>query len=201
MAEVLSVEGVWKGFSRGGQWTRGAGGCLVRCRPGRDRGDRRRTPRGQDDAVEDRGGDGAPGSRGGVVGQPAGWPVLRDRSRARLLGHEIVWVRPRRAGAGARGLEVRRVAAGAAWARAQQAEQLAARALERVGARECIGRRWGDLSNWQRVLVGLARGFAGSPRVRDHRRSARRPRQPRHGGRRPICCARWWRSPSLAAGC
>jgi ABC-type nitrate/sulfonate/bicarbonate transport system ATPase subunit len=47
----------------------------------------------------------------------------------------------------------------------RQAEETAVRALERVGAGECVGRRWRELSNRQRVLVGLARAFAGSPRV------------------------------------
>lgn len=47
----------------------------------------------------------------------------------------------------------------------RQAEGEAAQMLDRVGARECLGRRWGELSNWQRLLVGLARGFIGSPRL------------------------------------
>lgn len=42
---------------------------------------------------------------------------------------------------------------------------MARQALVRVGAQGCIGRSWAELSNWQRVLVGLARAFAGSPRV------------------------------------
>jgi putative ABC transport system ATP-binding protein len=90
---------------------------------------------------------------------------LRDRSRTRLLGHEIVWID--RDGPEL-GLEVSKFVG---WPLAlhgcgrRQAERVAAQALERVGARECLGRRWGDLSNWQRVLVGLARAFAGSPRV------------------------------------
>jgi ABC-type Mn2+/Zn2+ transport system ATPase subunit len=37
--------------------------------------------------------------------------------------------------------------------------------VERVSAKECLGRCWGDLSNWQRVLVALARAFAGTPRL------------------------------------
>jgi ABC-type nitrate/sulfonate/bicarbonate transport system ATPase subunit len=44
-------------------------------------------------------------------------------------------------------------------------QRLAAQALERVGASDCIGRRWGELSNYQRALVGLARAFAGSPQL------------------------------------
>jgi ABC-type lipoprotein export system ATPase subunit len=45
----------------------------------------------------------------------------------------------------------------------RKAEQAAEEMLDRVGARECLRLRWGELSNWQRVLVGFARAFAGSP--------------------------------------
>jgi putative ABC transport system ATP-binding protein len=47
----------------------------------------------------------------------------------------------------------------------RQAERAAAQMLDRVGAQDCGARRWGELSNWQRVLVGLARGFVGSPQL------------------------------------
>ncbi|HEY3828239.1 MAG TPA: ATP-binding cassette domain-containing protein [Solirubrobacteraceae bacterium] len=47
----------------------------------------------------------------------------------------------------------------------RQAERAAGQMLDRVGAQDCGARRWGELSNWQRVLVGLARGFIGSPRL------------------------------------
>ncbi len=47
----------------------------------------------------------------------------------------------------------------------RQAERAAEGMLERVGARECFGLRWGELSDWQRVLAGLARAFIGSPKL------------------------------------
>lgn len=47
----------------------------------------------------------------------------------------------------------------------RQAEQAATQMLDRVGASECVGRRWGELSNQQRVLVGLARGFIDAPQL------------------------------------
>jgi putative ABC transport system ATP-binding protein len=46
----------------------------------------------------------------------------------------------------------------------RRAERAAAQMLERVGAGECLGLRWGELSNRQRLLVGLARAFVGAPR-------------------------------------
>jgi predicted ABC-type transport system involved in lysophospholipase L1 biosynthesis ATPase subunit len=88
---------------------------------------------------------------------------LPERVRARLLGHEIMWI-----DRGGPDLDVE-VSRFVGWPLAlhgrRDAERTATRALERVGAQGCIGRRWGELSNWQRVLVGLARAFAGSPRV------------------------------------
>jgi ABC-type nitrate/sulfonate/bicarbonate transport system ATPase subunit len=49
--------------------------------------------------------------------------------------------------------------------RRRDVQVLAGQALERVGASDCVGRRWGELSNYQRALVGLARAFAGSPQL------------------------------------
>ena len=88
-----------------------------------------------------------------------------DRERSRLLGREVVWVD--REGPGLR-VEVSRLVG---WPLTlhgrgrRDAERAAAQALERVGAQECIGRGWGELSNWQRVLVGLARAFVSSPKL------------------------------------
>lgn len=47
----------------------------------------------------------------------------------------------------------------------RQVEGEAVTMLGRIGAGECLGRRWGELSDRQRVLVGLARGFVGGPRL------------------------------------
>jgi ABC-type cobalamin/Fe3+-siderophores transport system ATPase subunit len=38
-------------------------------------------------------------------------------------------------------------------------------ALERVGVSECVGQRWEHLSDWERVMVEIAQGFVGSPRL------------------------------------
>jgi putative ABC transport system ATP-binding protein len=45
----------------------------------------------------------------------------------------------------------------------REAEHLVMQALERVGAEECAGKRWRDLTNWERVLVGFARGIVREP--------------------------------------
>jgi ABC-type cobalamin/Fe3+-siderophores transport system ATPase subunit len=91
---------------------------------------------------------------------------LSERQRERLLGEEIVWLTR-----DLRGPDVR-VRRYVGWAVAVQrrlgcreADRIADRALERVGASECAEARWVDISDAQRVLVGLARGFAGSPEL------------------------------------
>jgi ABC-type cobalamin/Fe3+-siderophores transport system ATPase subunit len=88
---------------------------------------------------------------------------LSRRDRDRRLGHEIVWVVREKQPIDMR---VRRYVG---WPKAvggvgrRESERMADRALERVGVSECAGQRWVDISDAQRVLVGLARGFAGSP--------------------------------------
>ena len=36
-------------------------------------------------------------------------------------------------------------------------------ALRRVGREDCARKRWGELSNWERVLVAFARGLVSEP--------------------------------------
>jgi len=91
------------------------------------------------------------------------WAARRERATAPKLGHDLVWVTrdgPRQE------LEVSKYVG---WPLAvhgrSDVRTLAAAALERVGAQDCISRQWGELSNWQRLLVGLARGFAGTPQL------------------------------------
>jgi putative ABC transport system ATP-binding protein len=91
---------------------------------------------------------------------------LPDRERSRLLGTEIAWTN--REGTGVR-LEVLDylalpLALGRRLGR-REARALATEALERVGAAGLARRRWTELSDWERVLVGLARGIVCKPRL------------------------------------
>jgi predicted ABC-type transport system involved in lysophospholipase L1 biosynthesis ATPase subunit len=93
-------------------------------------------------------------------------PLLGREERARLLGGEIAWIH--REGPGVR-LEVLDylglpLAMGRRRGRREAREQVL-RALERVGAARCARQRWEELSDWERVLVGLARGIVCEPQL------------------------------------
>lgn len=89
-----------------------------------------------------------------------------DDERVELLGREIAWVHREGTGLNFKMLEY--VATPLTMGRRhrkRQAESLAMEALERVGAQGCAGLHWGDLSNWERVLVGFARAIVRKPRL------------------------------------
>jgi predicted ABC-type transport system involved in lysophospholipase L1 biosynthesis ATPase subunit len=92
--------------------------------------------------------------------------LLADRERSRLLGSEIAWID--HAGAGVRLEVLDHLALPLALGRGhgrRETRALALGALERVGAADCARRRWSELSEWERVLVGLARGLVCRPRL------------------------------------
>jgi ABC-type lipoprotein export system ATPase subunit len=87
-----------------------------------------------------------------------------DEERSDLLGDRIAWM-PRENMAEFEVLEG--VALPLAMGRADMdaAKALAMEALERVGAEDCADRGWEELSDWDRLLVTLARGYAIRPRL------------------------------------
>lgn len=101
-----------------------------------------------------------------LFGREVAWTATGDAGRSRLLGSEIAWTD--RGGPGTR-LQVRDfvglpLALGRR-RRRSEARGLAQGALERVGAADCADQHWEDLCNWERVLVGLARGVVSRPRL------------------------------------
>ncbi|HXB66539.1 MAG TPA: ATP-binding cassette domain-containing protein [Solirubrobacteraceae bacterium] len=89
-----------------------------------------------------------------------------DSERARLLGGQIAWTHREGTGVKFRVIDYVGLPLAIGRGRGQrQAHELALEALERVGAAGCAGQRWVELSNWERLLVGLARGIACSPRL------------------------------------
>ena len=92
--------------------------------------------------------------------------VFDDGERSRLLGFEIAWTN--RDGTGVKLEVLDYLALPLAMGRGRgrhEARSLATKALERVGAASCAQRRWSELSDWERVLVGFARGLVCRPRL------------------------------------
>lgn len=87
-----------------------------------------------------------------------------DDERAELLGDRIAWM-PR--GDFGEFKVLQYVALPLAMGRGgmRAAEDRAVEALERVGARGCEDCGWEELSDWDRLLVTLARGYATGPRL------------------------------------
>ncbi len=88
------------------------------------------------------------------------------RERARLLGDRIAWTHRDGTGVRFRVLDYVGLPLAIGRGRGQRrARELAMEALERVGAASCAGQRWVELSNWEQLLVGLAQGIVGLPRL------------------------------------
>jgi putative ABC transport system ATP-binding protein len=87
-----------------------------------------------------------------------------DDERTELLGDRIAWM-PREDFAEFGVLEY--VALPLAMGRGSMdgAEDVARAALDRVGAKGCIGRSYEALSDWERLLVTFARAYATRPRL------------------------------------
>jgi putative ABC transport system ATP-binding protein len=162
MTASLSLVGVEKGYSCGGVWTPVLAGVSFEVLPGEIVAVIGGRLEGKTTVLDIAAGLKRPDS-GRVLFGDLDLAACSDRRRSELRGREIVWIN--RDGPGLQiemskfvGLPLALHGAGR-----RQAERAASLALERVGARECVGRYWGELSNWQRVLVSLARAFAGSP--------------------------------------
>lgn len=90
----------------------------------------------------------------------------RAQERERLLGGDIAWIdrhprQPRLKIVDCVGLPMA-IGRGRGL---REVRELALGALERVGAAGCAWQFWGDLSNWERVLVALARGIVTAPKL------------------------------------
>ena len=95
-----------------------------------------------------------------------GLASLSNRERERLLGCEVAWTDRKgpRLPWKVRDYVALPLTLGRRRGR-REARGLAVRALERVGIGGCAERRWEELSVWEQVLVGFARGIAGCPRL------------------------------------
>jgi putative ABC transport system ATP-binding protein len=173
MSVCLSLVGVDKGFSRGGEWTPVLADVSLEVLPGEIAAVIGGRLNGKTTLLKIAAGLERP-DKGTIRLHDQQITPDRQRSRQpsrlfsqqpRLLGQQIRWID--RAGPGLK-IETTKFVG---WPltlqgyKLRQAEQTAAQALARVGATQCAGRHWTELSNWQRVLVGLARAFAANPEL------------------------------------
>lgn len=90
--------------------------------------------------------------------------ALSERARRRLLGQEIRWLDRREPSLRVPIRDL--VAAPLAMGRRRglrEARSLALAALDRLEIGAVAEQRWGEISNWERVLATLAGGIVGSP--------------------------------------
>jgi putative ABC transport system ATP-binding protein len=91
---------------------------------------------------------------------------LAKEERARLLGAEIAWTHREGTGVGLEVLDYLGLPLAMGRGRGRrEVLGMASEALERVGAAHCARQRWVELSDWERVLVGFARGVICKPRL------------------------------------
>lgn len=163
-AEPLSLLGVWKGYRRGSEWVEVLANVELDVRPGEIVAITGSKLAGKTTLLKIAAGIERPDKGTVVLGEQQVTSPRSELQRS-MLGHTIRWVDDRGPKLKLDIAKFVGLPLALHGGRRGEAEQLAAQAIERVGAGPCLGRRWGELSNWQRVLVGLARGFAGSPRL------------------------------------
>jgi ABC-type taurine transport system ATPase subunit len=176
MGELLSIASISKGYWRGGSYLGVLKDVSLEVAPGEVVAVIGRRLGGKSTLLEIVAGIEAPGA-GTVMlaGRPVRvqgrrslrewWAARRAGSIDPVLGHDMVLVT--RDGPHQE-LEVSKYVGGplaVRGSRRRDVRRVAGAALERVGASDCIGRSWGELSNYQRALVGLARAFAGAPQL------------------------------------
>jgi putative ABC transport system ATP-binding protein len=166
MAELLVLDGVGKGFDRGGRRLRVLVGVSLVVGAGEIVSVVGSRDEGKTTLLRVAGG--MLRADGGVV-RLGGRDLsgLGDGELSRLLGWEVGWVG--RGGPGGLRLEVRDYVGlplvTGRWLGRRRPRALAVEALERLGVGGCARQQWEELSNWQRVLVELAQGIVGRPQV------------------------------------
>lgn len=157
---MLSMEGVWKGYSRGGQWTEALSGVSLEIGAGEIGAVIGRRLTGKTTLLR---------VAAGLERPEEGRVLLHGKTLEDLgeeaLGREIVWIdrsRPDNA------LEVLSFVGWPIAARCngrRAAERMAQQALDRVGMAGRVAKHWDELSDRERVLVALARAFVGEPKL------------------------------------
>lgn len=165
MSELLALRGVCKGYARGRHTMRVLEDASLEVLPGEIVAIVGSREEGKTTLLKIASGIEAPDA-GEVWLGSIDLTRSSDEQRSRLLGSEISWTHREGTGVKLRVLDYVGLPLAIGRRRRQrEAHDLAIEALELVGAASCAGQRWAELSNWERLLVGLARGIAGSPRL------------------------------------
>jgi predicted ABC-type transport system involved in lysophospholipase L1 biosynthesis ATPase subunit len=165
MSELLALRGIYKGYARGERTMRVLVDASLALAPGEVAAVIGSREEGKTTLLKIAAGIEAPDAGEVWLGDI---DLVRssDEERSRLLGSAIAWTH--REGTGVKFKVLDYVGLPLAIGRGhrhREAQDLAIEALERVGAVHCAGQHWAELSNWERLLVGFARGIAGSPRL------------------------------------
>ena len=165
MSELLALRGVCKGYARGERTMRVLVDASLELAPGEVAAVVGSREEGKTTLLKIAAGIESPDA-GEVWLGDVNLARLSDEQRSRLLGCEIAWTNREGTGVKFRVLDYVGLPLAIGRGRRQrEAQDLAMEALERVGAANCAGQHWAELSNWERLLVGFARGIAGSPRL------------------------------------
>jgi putative ABC transport system ATP-binding protein len=165
MASLLQLEGVCKAYARGERRLRVLADLSLEVQAGEIAAIVGSRGEGKTTLLQIAAGIELP-DRGSVRFEGVELGSMSDRRRSELLGDSISWIT--RDGPGLR-LQVRdAVAMPLAIGRGRRSRHIfeaAEDALERVGASNCAHRSWGELSNWEQVLVGFARMIVARSRL------------------------------------
>jgi predicted ABC-type transport system involved in lysophospholipase L1 biosynthesis ATPase subunit len=161
---VLELEGVVRGYRRGGRFLRVLSGVSFSVAAGEFVGVLGERAEGKTTLLEVAAGVEAPES-GSVWFEGHDLAAYSDNERIDLLGDRIAWM-------SREGMVEFRVLEGVAMPLAlgrgvgmRAGEDQAMAALKRVGAEDCADRYWKELSDWERLLVTFARGYVSRPRL------------------------------------
>jgi predicted ABC-type transport system involved in lysophospholipase L1 biosynthesis ATPase subunit len=165
MGKLLALQGVGKSYRRGGRRLRVLADASLEVAPGEVGAVVGSRDEGKTTLLKIAAGIEQPDA-GEVWLGDLNLATLVDGESTRLLGSEIAW--SNREGPGVKLEVLDHLALPLAMGRGRgrrEARSLARTALERVGAAGCAPRRWSELSDWERVLVGFARGIVCRPRL------------------------------------
>jgi putative ABC transport system ATP-binding protein len=164
MAEcVLRLVGVGQGYRRGREWWQVFSGVSLTVGAGEFVGLLGTAHEGKTTLLEVAAGLAVP-EAGEVWFEGRDLAKCSENDRTELLGESVAWM-PRGDFAEFGVLDYVAVPLSMGRGPMNGVEDRARAALDRVGAKDCVGRSYGALSDWERLLVTVARGYAARPRL------------------------------------